>query len=178
MPKRPLDTPTLTKSPSPVKLTDLTLPQLSQLKKQLDTELETLTTSFAQLRAAQGKFRDCLSSLAKGLADKNADRTILVPLTSSLYVPGTLADTDSVIVDVGTGFYVEKSKDDARRFYDGKVKDIQGNLTTLEGVVNAKTDNLRVLEEVLRQKILQANSPGAASAGGAGAVAASSAAEA
>lgn len=36
------------------------------------------------------------------------DKPILVPLTSSLYVPGTLADTDNVIVDVGTGFYVEK----------------------------------------------------------------------
>jgi prefoldin alpha subunit len=35
-------------------------------------------------------------------------KTILVPLTSSLYVPGTLADTENVIVDVGTGFYVEK----------------------------------------------------------------------
>jgi prefoldin alpha subunit len=31
-----------------------------------------------------------------------------VPLTSSLYVPGSLADTENVIVDVGTGFYVEK----------------------------------------------------------------------
>lgn len=36
------------------------------------------------------------------------ERTILVPLTSSLYVPGTLADSENVIVDVGTGFYVEK----------------------------------------------------------------------
>lgn len=36
------------------------------------------------------------------------EKPILVPLTSSLYVPGTLADTDNVIVDVGTGFYVEK----------------------------------------------------------------------
>ena len=33
---------------------------------------------------------------------------ILVPLTTSLYVPGTLASKDTVIVDVGTGFYVEK----------------------------------------------------------------------
>ena len=39
-------------------------------------------------------------------------RTILVPLTSSLYVPGTLADADNVIVDVGTGFYVEKVRRD------------------------------------------------------------------
>jgi prefoldin alpha subunit len=35
-------------------------------------------------------------------------KPILVPLTTSLYVPGTLADPDNVIVDVGTGFYVEK----------------------------------------------------------------------
>lgn len=33
---------------------------------------------------------------------------ILVPLTPSLYVPGKLAATDTVLVDVGTGFYVEK----------------------------------------------------------------------
>lgn len=33
---------------------------------------------------------------------------ILVPLTPSLYVPGQLASTDVVLVDVGTGFYVEK----------------------------------------------------------------------
>lgn len=36
---------------------------------------------------------------------------MLVPLTTSLYVPGTIADTDKVIVDVGTGFFVEKVGD-------------------------------------------------------------------
>lgn len=39
---------------------------------------------------------------------KNTGAHILVPLTTSLYVPGTLADKEKVIVDVGTGFYVEK----------------------------------------------------------------------
>jgi prefoldin alpha subunit len=34
--------------------------QLAQVKKQLDEELEHLTTSFAQLHAAQNKFKDCL----------------------------------------------------------------------------------------------------------------------
>lgn len=37
-----------------------------------------------------------------------ADKTILVPLTNSLYVPGRLSNPDSVIVDVGTGYYVKK----------------------------------------------------------------------
>ena len=33
---------------------------------------------------------------------------ILVPLTPSIYVHGKLASTDVVLVDIGTGFYVEK----------------------------------------------------------------------
>lgn len=33
---------------------------------------------------------------------------ILVPLTSSLYVRGRMASRERVLVDVGTGFYVEK----------------------------------------------------------------------
>jgi prefoldin alpha subunit len=41
----------------------------------------------------------------KGTAGKD---DILVPLTSSLYVRGKLADREKVLVDVGTGFYVEK----------------------------------------------------------------------
>jgi len=36
------------------------------------------------------------------------DKTVLVPLTSSLYVPGKLRDVENVIVDVGTGYYVQK----------------------------------------------------------------------
>lgn len=33
---------------------------------------------------------------------------MLVPLTNSLYVKGELSNTDSVLVDVGTGFLIEK----------------------------------------------------------------------
>jgi hypothetical protein len=31
----------------------------------------------------------------------------MVPLSESLYVPATLADTEAVLVDVGTGYYVQ-----------------------------------------------------------------------
>ncbi len=32
---------------------------------------------------------------------------LLLPLTQSLYVNGTLAETDRVMIDIGTGYYVE-----------------------------------------------------------------------
>jgi prefoldin alpha subunit len=35
-------------------------------------------------------------------------KQVLVPLTSSLYVPGKLTDVENVVVDVGTGYYVKK----------------------------------------------------------------------
>jgi prefoldin alpha subunit len=131
----------------PVRLDDLQIPHLSQLKKQLDEEIQHLTQSFQSLRAAQAKFRDCLKSLNTGLATKNANRTILVPLTASLYVPGKLEDTEKVLVDVGTGFFVEKDKVQAGEFYDGKVAELGSNLVDLEKIIGGKTDNLRTVED-------------------------------
>ncbi|KAF4307162.1 prefoldin subunit [Botryosphaeria dothidea] len=137
-----------------VDLMSLSVPQLSQLKKQLDSELEHLTSSFQSLRSAQNRFRDCLKSINTGLASGSTEKPILVPLTSSLYVTGKLADVKTVLVDVGTGFYVEKSTDDAKDFYDRKIKDLETNLKDLEAIVTGKSNNMRVIEDALRQKVL------------------------
>lgn len=50
------------------------------------------------------------------------DKTILVPLTNSLYVPGKLSDPDNVIVDVGTGYFVKKVRNQDHTVY-GALKD-------------------------------------------------------
>jgi prefoldin alpha subunit len=85
-------------------------------------------------------------------------------LTSSLYVPGKLADTEHVIVDVGTGFFVEKSTGDAEKFYNGKIEELGKNIKDLENIVNGKANNLRMVEEVLRQKMLASEQGSQASA--------------
>lgn len=89
------------------------MPQLRALQSRLTSELEHLTTSHAKLRAAQSKFRDCIRSINDGVIGSAKKGTegkdeILVPLTSSLYVKGRLTERGNVLVDVGTGFYVEK----------------------------------------------------------------------
>ena len=98
----------------------------------------------------------------------STDKPILVPLTSSLYVPGQIKDTENVIVDIGTGFYVEKTTDEATKFYNEKVEELGKNVKELENIVNSKANNLRMVEEVLRQKMLaeqQQGQGGQASAG-------------
>ncbi|KAH9843416.1 putative prefoldin subunit 5 [Teratosphaeria destructans] len=137
-----------------IDLGSLSAQQLSQVKKQLDEEVQHLTNSYQNLRTAQQKFRDCIVSIKNGVAASVKDKPLLVPLTSSLYVPGRLADTENVLVDVGTGFYVEKSTEDAQKFYTAKIEELGKNIKDLENIVNGKANNLRVVEEVLRQKVL------------------------
>ena len=46
---------------------------------------------------------------------------VLVPLTGSMYVPGVIKQTEKVLVDVGTGYYVEKDIPAARDYFNKKV---------------------------------------------------------
>ena len=98
------------------------------------------------------------------------DKTILVPLTNSLYVPGKLCDVDYVIVDVGTGYYVRKvrlacfpkhfsyqtssqTRKQAIKHYTDKVGYIQTNIDSLEEAIQKKRENMNYLVTVMQSKI-------------------------
>ncbi|KAE8364210.1 Prefoldin [Aspergillus caelatus] len=169
----PQNTPASDAPAGSVNINSLSVPQLRALQTRLSSELEHLTSSHAKLRAAQSKFRDCVRSINEGVVGSEKRGTdgrddILVPLTSSLYVKGKLADREKVLVDVGTGFYVEKTAKKAIEFYEDKIKSLETNLTELEKIVQTKSSQQRLFEEALRQKLLSegTQSSGAAAAGG------------
>ena len=162
-----------------VDLNSLSTPQLSQVKKQLDDELTHLTSSYQNLRTAQNKFRDCLRNIQRTFPrdppklhvtndTEPKSHNLLVPLTPSLYVPATLSSVRSVLVDVGTGFYVEKSPENASIFYNEKVEDLEKNLRDLEKVVQSKGRSVSLVEDTIRQKVLsgQGGEMGPAGSGG------------
>ncbi|KAJ7769412.1 hypothetical protein B0H16DRAFT_1778977 [Mycena metata] len=102
---------------------------------------------------------------------RRQSKAILVPLTNSLYLPGKLSDLDHVIVDVGTGYFVQKvgsvlftwtlqptcyqTRNQAHKHYAAKVKYIQGNLDTLEDTIGKKKDNMGYLVNVMQAKLVQ-----------------------
>lgn len=54
------------------------------------------------------KFND--SKIVLGyLKEKANQKDIMVPLTSSLYVPGRMEDNNKVLVEVGAGYFIEES---------------------------------------------------------------------
>ena len=91
-----------------IDLSTLSAQQILQVKKQLDEEMEHLNNSFTQLKGAQTRFSECAKGIETGVKGVDEGAPMLVPLTTSLYVPGKLASREKVVIDVGTGFYVEK----------------------------------------------------------------------
>ena len=48
------------------------------------------------------------------IAPDTKGKEVLVPLTSCMYVPGTISDAEKLLIDVGTGYYVERVRCDGR----------------------------------------------------------------
>ncbi|PWN18236.1 putative prefoldin subunit 5 [Microstroma glucosiphilum] len=139
-----------------VDVTSLSPSELLEVRQQLNQELEHLTASYGQLRSVQSRFKACVEAL-KSFTPSRASNPTLIPLTASLYVPGKLKNIENVIVDVGTGYYVEKSTADARKMYEEKIKYVGENLEKLQGTIEKKQDNLRVVGDVLQMKTAQSS---------------------
>lgn len=92
---------------------------------------------------------------------------MLVPLTTSLYVPGKLVDVETVVVDIGTGYYVKKvcttavdadmkTKAEALAHYNEKTTFVQKNLDQLQATIERKQENAQSVIQVLQMKMQQA----------------------
>lgn len=128
--------------------------ELNNLKQQEETHLEVIKSHFKTMRI----------SAAKLLASKNALTTIdpshegaelLIPLTESLYVPGKMRDVRKVIVDLGTGFYVEKENQKAVDFLDRKWKLVEENSKQIMKAINETKRNLKQLHNCIHGKLSQ-----------------------
>jgi prefoldin alpha subunit len=80
---------------------------LAKLRQSLTEDVQTITQNYGNLKLAHSKYGQALEAL-QDITPENKDKRIMVPLTSSMYIPGTLANIESVLVDVGTGYFVEK----------------------------------------------------------------------
>ena len=63
---------------------------------------------------------------------------MLVPLTGSMYVPGLLTQPEKVVVDIGTGYYVEKDSTAAQEYFTRKVKFVTENMERVQAIGNEK----------------------------------------
>ncbi|XP_038077638.1 prefoldin subunit 5-like [Patiria miniata] len=139
--------------PQAIDLMQLALPQLNMLKEEIEQEVEVLQGSLQQLKIAQGRFIESTDSLNKFKKPESEGKEILVPLTSSLYVPGKLKDINNVLIDIGTGFYIEKTLPQAQGYFKRKVDFVTKQMERVQPVLIEKSKMRQVVTEVMNMKI-------------------------
>jgi len=137
-----------------IDLSTLSVEQLGSFKEQLEGDLERFTESFSSLQTAANRFHNS-GAAAEGLAKEEEGKPMMVPLTSSLYVKGTLGSVEKVLIDVGTGYYVEKSPLDGMDFCRRKVLMLKENMERLHMVMFEKRKQLNQVSQVHQAKLAQ-----------------------
>ncbi len=139
-------------NPEQVSLEGMNYYELVEVKKTVETEMNVLSNSFEQLRGAATKFAAAKEKLAV-FAPEASDKEILVPLTTSVFIPGTLKDVNKVMFEVGASYYVEDTIPKGKAFFDRKVEDIKKNMTYLSKIIENKSkqreDVILALQEVV-----------------------------
>ena len=116
-------------------------------------ELQEISSNWRTLKEAESRYVATKNGLTTIAANDGAE--IMVPLTPSLYVPGTIADTEKVLVDIGTGYFVEKNVADAQALIDRKIGMIVGNADNLQAVARQKQKNLEIIMDMMRMRLRQ-----------------------
>ncbi|KAF2074926.1 hypothetical protein CYY_003759 [Polysphondylium violaceum] len=138
-------------APQQVNLATLSLDQLQMVKEQIEAEIQTLSESIGQLRHASNKYLEAKDAMG-GLKGSDG-KEMLVPLTSSIYLPGTINANEKVLVDVGTGYFVEMGIDKGQDFANRKVQLITDQINKVQSAINIKRSNLDTIIQVAQTKI-------------------------
>ncbi|XP_030960219.1 probable prefoldin subunit 5 isoform X2 [Quercus lobata] len=108
----------------------MSVEQVKAVKEQADMEVNILQDSLNNIRTATSRL-EVASSALEDLSLRPKGKKLLVPLTASLYVPGTLDDADKVLVDVGTGYFIEKTTAEGKDYCDRKINLLRSNFDQL-----------------------------------------------
>ncbi|KAI6177766.1 hypothetical protein M3Y97_00943600 [Aphelenchoides bicaudatus] len=98
---------------------------LSQARQTVSAEIEYMSGSETALRKAMGCF-EAARIAAEKMAECKEGQQTLIPITSSLYMSGEIIEPQKLVVDIGTGYYVEMSAQRAVDFYKRKVDFVRG----------------------------------------------------
>ncbi|CAK9303404.1 unnamed protein product [Gordionus sp. m RMFG-2023] len=140
-------------NPQVVNLTQLTIPQLDGLRENIDADIEYLTHSFEQLEIALKKLQNSLNSVEYLGKIKAESQMAMVPLTQSLYVNGEIKLPTKLIIDIGTGYYIEKDVKEAKDYFKRKMDFISRQLDKFKPALNDKISLKKGIEDVIQMKI-------------------------
>jgi len=132
----------------------MSLDQLNQVKTSQESRLEQLTAQYHQLRALSARLSTAKTAQSDLVANNVENRQIMIPLTESLYAPGQILNS-KMLVELGAGFFVEKSAKDAIKVLERKSKIVDANSENVLAAAEAASRNVEAVKAAMQGKIME-----------------------
>jgi len=131
---------------------------------QTDNEIDTLVESYKDLQDAKQKFKESLEAIKVQRKLPN-DKSILVPLTGSMYVPGHISNTQEYLIDIGTQYLIERDADKAIEYFERKMNFIDVQLSKFSQLLQTRLQAKQNTAQAIAQATAAKSQPGSVPAG-------------
>lgn len=135
-----------------VDISEFDFEKLQRIRNDLETEVDRLKTAYGDLQMLKSKVstsKECL----KVFTESKKGQEVLVPLTPSMYVLGKHSNVERVTVDVGTGFFVEKTIKETDEYMDRRISTLDEQLGQVERGINVHTKNWQSVTQVMAERV-------------------------
>ena len=128
----------------------LSIEQLNYVGQQIEKDIKNYSQYYSSLRAVNNKYLDNQEYIK--MLKEFKDKEILVPMTSSLYIPGKCADVKKLTIEIGANFFVETTIEKAEKFCERKIESLKKNMDEIDKIIQEKNDQLNVVNQNLIEK--------------------------
>ena len=135
-----------------VPLEKLTKDQLNYLGNEIKKEITNYSSYYSSYKIALNKYYDNKEYI-KDLRNYE-NKEILIPMTSSLYIPGKCIDVKKLTIEIGGNFFVETTIDKADKFCDRKIETLKKNMDEIDWLIQNKNVQLNAVNQHLIEKQL------------------------
>ena len=87
------------------------------------------------------------------ILDFHLDSKFMVPMTNSLFIPGKLTNESHLIIEIGAGFFIKRTIEDANDFLLRKSANIKIFFKKLGESIMMQTSYMENLEGIMRQRL-------------------------
>lgn len=114
----------------------------------LETTAEALQTRINLVNAATAELSFASATIA-GLEEEKEGTPLLVPVGGGSFVKAEISTTETMVVGMGAGVSVEKSREEAKEIIEKRISDLEKSRSTLEQQLGQVLERIRANRQYL-----------------------------
>lgn len=136
-----------------IPLKQLSLEQLSTVGKQIEQDIQSLSSSYTSLKVVLNKFRDNKAYIKELVNSK--DKEMLIPLTQAVFVPGKCSDISHLMLELGANYVIQTDVPKAESFCDRKIALLNENMDKIDNMIIEKNKIMNEINHSIIEKNIE-----------------------